>query len=183
MADGFERFTGRARRALGLAQEEAHRLGHSYIGTEHLLIGLAREGNGVAAQVLASLGADSDKIRGAVEIVVGRGDRAVQGESGLTPRAKRVLEFAVDEARRLGHHYVGTEHLMLGLLREREGIAAGVLERLGLDSDRVRTEVLQALSQNPVGPDGGADEPKDRERDEGQGTEKESPRRRPRPSP
>src|SRR5512136_1130419 len=165
MADGFERFTGRARRALGLAQEEAHRLGHNYIGTEHLLIGLAREGNGVAAQVLSALGADSDRIRGAVETVVGRGDREVQGESGLTPRAKRVLEFAVDEARKLGHHYVGTEHLMLGLLREHEGIAAGVLEKLGLNADQVREEVLQALSQNPVDSDAEGEEPKDRERE------------------
>ncbi len=165
MADGFERFTGRARRALGLAQEEAHRLGHNYIGTEHILIGLAREGNGVAAQVLGALGADSDQIRVAVESVIGRGDRAVQGESGLTPRAKRVLEFAVDEARRLGHHYVGTEHLLLGLMREREGIAAGVLERLGLRPDRVRSEILEALSQNPVGSDQEQDDAQSKDRD------------------
>ncbi len=162
MSDGFERFTGRARRALGLAQEEAHRLGHGYIGTEHILIGLAREGNGVAAQVLVAMGADSDKIRSAVETVVGRGDQGKPGESGLTQRAKRVLEFAVDEARRLGHHYVGTEHLMLGLLRERDGMAAGVLERLGISSDRVRTEVLQALSQNPVEPEADQDEPREK---------------------
>ena len=164
MTDGFERFTGRARRALGLAQEEARRLGHNYIGTEHILIGLAREGNGVAAQVLVAMGADADKIRTVVELVIGRGERATQGETGLTPRAKRVLEFAVDEARRLGHHYVGTEHLLLGLMREREGIAASVLDRLGLSLDRVRTEVLQALSQNPVGSDGELEEPKERDR-------------------
>jgi ATP-dependent Clp protease ATP-binding subunit ClpC len=173
MADGFERFTGRARRALGLAQDEAHRLGHNYIGTEHILIGLAREGNGVAAQVLGTLGADSDQIRVAVEAVIGRGDRAVQGESGLTPRAKRVLEFAVDEARRLGHHYVGTEHLLLGLMREREGIAAGVLERLGLNPDRVRSEILEALSQNPVGPDQELDDAPSKDRDKERDKSKE----------
>jgi ATP-dependent Clp protease ATP-binding subunit ClpC len=177
MADGFERFTGRARRALGLAQDEAHRLGHNYIGTEHILIGLAREGNGVAAQVLGGLGADSDQIRVAVEAVIGRGDRAVQGESGLTPRAKRVLEFAVDEARRLGHHYVGTEHLLLGLMREREGIAAGVLERLGLNPDRVRSVVLEALSQNPVGSDQEQedDQGKDRDKDKDRAKERGKP--------
>jgi ATP-dependent Clp protease ATP-binding subunit ClpC len=176
MADGFERFTGRARRALGLAQDEAHRLGHNYVGTEHILIGLAREGNGVAAQVLGSLGADSDQIRVAVESVIGRGDRPVQGESGLTPRAKRVLEFAVDEARRLGHHYVGTEHLLLGLMREREGIAAGVLERLGLSPDRVRSEILEALSQNPVGSDQEQDDAQSKERDKDRDKERDKDR-------
>lgn len=153
MGDAFDRFTGRARRALGLAQEEAQRLGHNYIGTEHILIGLIREEDGVAAQVLNELGVDLAKVRAAVEQFVGKGERQGQGEVGLTPRAKKVLEFAIDEARRLGHHYVGTEHILLGLVREREGIAAGILEQLGLDLDQLREEVMRVLSQNPVATD------------------------------
>src|SRR6266536_380913 len=134
MADRFDKFTERARRVLTLAQEEALRFNHNYIGTEHLLLGLVREGEGVAAKVLANLG---------VELIIGRGDRAVMGEIGLTPRAKKVIELAVDEARRLGHHYIGTEHLLLGLVREGEGIAAGVLESLGVSLDKVRTQTIQ----------------------------------------
>ena len=125
MADRFDKFTERARRVLTLAQEEALRFNHNYIGTEHLLLGLVREGEGVAAKVLANLGVELNKVRSAVEFIIGRGDRAVMGEIGLTPRAKKVIELAVDEARRLGHHYIGTEHLLLGLVREGEGIAAG----------------------------------------------------------
>jgi ATP-dependent Clp protease ATP-binding subunit ClpC len=155
MAESFdlftERFTERARKALLYAQEEAQRFNHNYIGTEHILIGLVREGEGTAAQVLAGMGVDLDRVRGAVEFIIGRGDRLMLGEAGLTPRAKKVLEYAVDEARRLGHHYVGTEHLLLGLVREREGIAAGVLERLGINLDRVRGETVQLLSQSPAG--------------------------------
>ena len=138
MADRFDKFTERARRVLTLAQEEAQRFNHNYIGTEHLLLGLVREGDGVAAKVLANLGVELNKVRSAVEFIIGRGDRATTGEIGLTPRAKSVIELAVDEARRLNHSYIGTEHLLLGLVREGEGIAAGVLESLGVNLERVR---------------------------------------------
>src|SRR5437870_7750334 len=148
MADRFDKFTERARRVLTLAQEEALRFNHNYIGTEHLLLGLVREGEGVAAKVLANLGVELNKVRSAVEFIIGRGDRAVMGEIGLTPRAKKVIELAVDEARRLGHHYVGTEHLLLGLVREGEGIAASVLESLGVNLERVRTQTIKVLSQS-----------------------------------
>ena len=147
MADRFDKFTERARRVLTLAQEEATRLGHNYIGTEHLLLGLVREGDGVAARVLALLGADSERVRGAVERLVGRGDRMIVGEIGLTPRAKKTIELAVDEARRLSHHYLGTEHLLLGLVREGEGIASEVLESLGVNLEKVRMHTIQVLSQ------------------------------------
>ncbi len=148
MADRFDKFTERARRVLTLAQEEALRFNHNYIGTEHLLLGLVREGEGVAAKVLGNLGVELNKVRSAVEFIIGRGDRAVMGEIGLTPRAKKVIELAVDEARRLGHHYIGTEHLLLGLVREGEGIAAGVLESLGVSLDKVRAEVTRILAQS-----------------------------------
>jgi ATP-dependent Clp protease ATP-binding subunit ClpC len=148
MADRFDKFTERARRVLTLAQEEAQRFNHNYIGTEHLLLGLVREGDGVAAKVLANLGVELNKVRSAVEFIIGRGDRAVMGEIGLTPRAKKVIELAVDEARRLNHHYIGTEHLLLGLVREGEGIAAGVLESLGVNLERVRAETTRILSQS-----------------------------------
>ncbi len=145
-----ERFTERARRALRLAQEEAQRLRHNYIGTEHILLGLVREGEGVAAQVLTSMGVDLQRVREAVEYTIGTGDQTSVGEMSLTPRAKKVLEFAVDEARRLHHHYIGTEHLLLGLVREREGIAAGVLERLNVSLERVRNETMRSMSQSPI---------------------------------
>ena len=148
MADRFDKFTERARRVLTLAQEEAQRFNHNYIGTEHLLLGLVREGDGVAAKVLANLGVELSKVRSAVEFIIGRGDRAVLGEIGLTPRAKKVIELAVDEARRLNHHYIGTEHVLLGLVREGEGIAAGVLESLGVNLERVRAETTRILSQS-----------------------------------
>ncbi len=127
----FDRFTERAKKVLGLAQEEAQRFQHNYIGTEHLLLGLIREGEGVAAKVLSNLGVELNQVREAVEAMIGRGDRIVLGEIGLTPRAKKVIELAVDEAHRLNHHYIGTEHLLLGLVREGEGIAAQVLQSLG----------------------------------------------------
>ena len=146
--DRFDKFTERARKVLSLAQEEAQRFQHNYIGTEHLLLGLVREGEGVAAKVLSNLGVELYKVRGAVEFIIGRGDRIVLGEVGLTPRAKKVLELAVDEARRLNHHYIGTEHLLLGLVREGEGIAAGVLESLGVNLEKVRTQTIQVLSQS-----------------------------------
>ena len=158
MADRFDKFTERARRVLTLAQEEAHRFNHNYIGTEHILLGLVREGDGVAAKVLANLGVELNKVRSAVEFIIGRGDRTVLGEIGLTPRAKKVIELAVDEARRLTHSYIGTEHLLLGLVREGEGIAAGVLESLGVNLERVRAETTRILSQSApqATPAGGA---------------------------
>ena len=145
--DRFDKFTERARKVLSLAQEEAQRFNHNYIGTEHLLLGLVREGDGVAAKVLNNLGVELNKVRSAVEFIIGRGDRIVLGDIGLTPRAKKVIELAVDEARRLNHHYIGTEHLLLGLVREGEGIAAGVLESLGVNLEKVRTQTIQVLSQ------------------------------------
>ncbi|MBI4322468.1 MAG: ATP-dependent Clp protease ATP-binding subunit [Chloroflexi bacterium] len=148
MPDRFDKFTERARKVLTLAQEEAQRFNHNYIGTEHLLLGLVREGEGVAAKVLANMGVELNKVRSAVEFIIGRGDRVVMGEIGLTPRAKKVIELAVDEARRLNHHYIGTEHLLLGLVREGEGIAAGVLESLGVSLDKVRAQVIHVLSQS-----------------------------------
>ena len=114
MADKFDKFTDRARKVLTLAQEEAQRFNHNYIGTEHLLLGLVREGDGVAARVLSNMGVQLPKVRSAVEFIIGRGEGMIMGEIGLTPRAKKVIELAVDEARRLNHHYIGTEHLLLG---------------------------------------------------------------------
>src|SRR3974390_2591056 len=148
MAEGFDKFTERGRKVLTLAQEEAQRFNHNYIGTEHLLLGLVREGDGVAAKVLSSLNVELTKVRSAVEFIIGRGGRIVLGEMGLTPRAKKVIELAVDEARRLNHHYIGTEHLLLGLVREGEGIAAGVLESLGVKLEKVRAEVQAVLNQS-----------------------------------
>jgi ATP-dependent Clp protease ATP-binding subunit ClpA len=146
--DRFDKFTERARKVLSLAQEEAQHFQHNYIGTEHLLLGLVREQDGVAAQVLASMGVELRKVRNAVEFIIGRGDRRVIGEIGLTPRAKKVIEFAVDEASRMNHHYIGTEHLLLGLVREGEGIAAGVLQSLGVNLEKVRTSTIRVLSQS-----------------------------------
>jgi len=146
--DRFDKFSQRARAVLALAQEEAQRFNHSYIGTEHLLLGLVREGEGVAAKVLNNLGVELTKVRNAIEFIIGRGERAPIGEIGLTPRARKVIELAVDEARRLGHHYIGTEHLLLGLVREGEGIAAGVLESLGVNLEKVRQQTIMVLSQS-----------------------------------
>jgi len=147
MASRFEKFSERARRALTSAQEEAQRLNHSYIGTEHILLGLIREEEGVAAKVLKELGVSLSKVRSAVEYIVKRGEKSSSGEIGLTPRAKRVIELAIDEARRLGHNYIGTEHLLLGLLHEGEGIAAGVLESFGITLEQTRAETTRLLSQ------------------------------------
>ena len=145
--DRFNKFTGRASKVLSLAQEEAQRFNHNYIGTEHLLLGLVREGEGVAAVVLKHLDIDLNRVRSAVEFIINRGDRIVLGEIGLTPRAKKVIELAVDEARRLNHHYIGTEHLLLGLVRQGDGIAAGVLNSLGVDLEKVRAQTILILSQ------------------------------------
>ena len=147
MTSRFEKFSERARRVLSLAQEEAQRFNHNYIGTEHILLGLVRETEGVAAKVLANLSVDLSKVRSAVEFIIGRGERAASGDIGLTPRAKKVIELAVDEARRLNHHYIGTEHLLIGLMREGEGVAAGVLESLNVTLDKVRAETSRILTQ------------------------------------
>src|SRR6202171_3030188 len=145
MADRFDKFTERARKVLTLAQEEAQRFNHNYIGTEHLLLGLIREGKGVAAQVLANLAVELTRGRSAVKLRIGQSSQVKMGDIGLTPRSKKVIELAVDEARRLDHHYIGTEHLLLGLVREGNGIAAGVLESLGLNLEKVRTQTLRVL--------------------------------------
>ena len=147
MADKFDRFTKKARRVLQLAQEEAQRLNHNYIGTEHLLLGLVREENGVASKVLIELGVDPAQVIRAVERTVGRGERPPFGKPTLAPRTKRVIELAVDEARLMGHHYIGTEHLLLGLVREGEGIAVNVLRGLGVSLDRVRTQTARSILQ------------------------------------
>ena len=143
----FDKFTERARKGLSLAQEEAQRFNHNYIGTEHLLLGLVRMDDCTAAKVLRNLGVELNKVRSATEFIINRGDRIVLGDIGLTPRSKKVVELAVDEARRLNHHYVGTEHVLLGLVREGEGIAAGVLESLGVRLEKVRTQTIQVLNQ------------------------------------
>ena len=147
MKDRLDKFTERAKKVLVYAQDEATRFNHNYIGTEHLLLGLVREGEGIAAQVLMNLGVELNKVRSAVEFIIGRGERMVVGEISLTPRAKRVIELSIEEARRLGHNYIGTEHLLLGLVREGEGIAAGVLESLGVNLEKVRAQVVQVVSQ------------------------------------
>ena len=145
--DRFDKFTDRARKVLTLAQDEAQRFNHNYIGTEHLLLGLVREGEGVAARVLENMDVELPKVRTAVEFIIGRGDRPVVGEVGLTPRTKRVIELAVDEARLMGHHYIGTEHLLLGLVREGEGIAAEVLEP-GREPGQGAPQAIRVLSQS-----------------------------------
>lgn len=150
MADTFEKFTERARKVFSLAQEEAQRLNHNYIGTEHLLLGLVREGDGIAARVLDNLGVSLSKVRSTVEFIIGRGDGLVAGDPKITPRAKKVIELAMDEARRLNNHYIGTEHLLLGLAREGEGIAAGALESLGVTMPIVRARVLKVIERQPL---------------------------------
>jgi ATP-dependent Clp protease ATP-binding subunit ClpC len=142
----FERFTDRARRVLVLAQEEARLLNHNYIGTEHLLLGLIHEGEGVAAMALESLGISLEAVRAQVEEIIGQGQSAPTGHIPFTPRAKKVLELSLREAKQLGHNYIGTEHILLGLIREGEGVAAQVLVKLGGGLDRVRQQVIQVLS-------------------------------------
>ncbi|MEA4883554.1 MAG: ATP-dependent Clp protease ATP-binding subunit [Clostridia bacterium] len=147
----FGSFTERAQRVLYLSQDEAKKLGHNFVGTEHILLGLAREGQGVAARALQNLGIEPDAIREEVEGIIGKGDAGEIEMVGLSPRAKRVLELAIDEARSMGHGYVGTEHLLLGLIREGEGVAAQVLQNLGADLEHVKTEVLNLLSGGASG--------------------------------
>ena len=142
----FERFTDRARRVVVLAQEEARVLNHNYIGTEHVLLGLIREGEGVAAKALESLGISQEAVRQQVEEIIGQGQQAPSGHIPFTPRAKKVLELSLREALQLGHNYIGTEHILLGLIREGEGVAAQVLVKLGADLNRVRQQVNQLLA-------------------------------------
>jgi ATP-dependent Clp protease ATP-binding subunit ClpA len=153
----FERFTDRARRVIVLAQEEARLLNHNYIGTEHLLLGLAREGEGVAAKALESLGIRLEAVRAQVEEIIGRGQWAPSGQIPFTPRAKKVLELSLREALQLGHNYMGTEHILLGLIREGEGVAAQVLVKLGADFSRVRQQVIQLLSGSAGGAEAAAE--------------------------
>ena len=141
----FERFTERARRVVVLAQEEARMLNHNYIGTEHILLGLIREGSGVAAKALESLGVSLEAVRQQVNEIIGRGQQVPSGHIPFTPRAKKVLELSLREADGLGHNYIGTEHILLGLIREGSGVAAQVLVKLGADLNRTRQQVVQLL--------------------------------------
>ena len=155
----FEKFSERARRVLSYAQEEAQRFEDNYIGTEHILLGLVRETEGVGARVLINLGVELDKIKSAVEFIIERQEKGSTKEIGLTPTSKKVIELAVDEARRLGHHYIGTEHLLIGLMREGDGVATRVLESLGINLDKLREETSRVLVQRtpkpkPVNPKG-----------------------------
>jgi quercetin dioxygenase-like cupin family protein len=151
MAERFDKFTERARKVLQLAQEEAQRLNHSYIGSEHLLLGLVREGNGVAAKILAQLGVDLNMARNAVGLDVGHRGPSI-AHVGLTDGAKRVIELAVEEARRLNHNYIGTEHLLLGLVREGDAITAAVLNSVGVSLENVR-ESVNVVVADPSGPE------------------------------
>ena len=143
----FERFTEKAIKVIMLAQEEARRLGHNFVGTEQVLLGLIGEGTGVAAKTLKAMGLNLKDARAEVEKIIGRGSGFVAVEIPFTPRAKRVLELSWDEARQLGHNYIGTEHLLLGLIREGEGVAARVLENLGIDLNKVRSNVIKRQQQ------------------------------------
>jgi ATP-dependent Clp protease ATP-binding subunit ClpC len=145
----FERFTDRARRVVVLAQEEARMLNHNYIGTEHLLLGLIQEGEGVAAGALESLGISLGAVRQQVEVIIGRGQQAPSSHIPFTPRGKKVLELAGRESDALGHDYIGTEHILLGLIREGDGVAAQVLVKLGADLNRVRQQVIRLLHEYP----------------------------------
>ncbi|HEV2452300.1 MAG TPA: Clp protease N-terminal domain-containing protein, partial [Streptosporangiaceae bacterium] len=141
----FERFTDRARRVIVLAQEEARQLGHNYIGTEHLLLGLIDEDEGVAAKALQELGIGVEAVRHKVEEIIGRGEGASAGHIPFTPRAKKVLELSLRESVQLGHHYIGTEHILLGLIREGDDVGAKVLTQLGVDLNTVRQQVVRLL--------------------------------------
>jgi ATP-dependent Clp protease ATP-binding subunit ClpA len=147
----YERFTDRARRAVVQAQEEARMLNHNYIGTEHILLGLIHESDGVAAKALKSLGIRLDAVRQQVEEIIGRGPQAPSEHIPFTPRAKKALELSLRESQQLGHNYIGTEHILLGLIREGDGVAAQVLVKLGGDLNRVRRQVIQLLHGNQGG--------------------------------
>ncbi len=144
--DTFDKITEEGRRVLDNAQEEAHGFNHSYIGTEHILLGLVREKDAVSARVLARFGIELQKVRSATEFIIGRGDRTIFGEIGYTPRAKKVIELALDEMRRMGNESISSEHILLGLVREGEGIAAGVLESMGVNLDSLRRTTLAELN-------------------------------------
>jgi ATP-dependent Clp protease ATP-binding subunit ClpC len=146
----FERFTERARQVVVLAQDEARRLQHNYIGTEHLLLGLLREEEGIAARVLGSLGVTADEVRAEVERVVGQGDEVPTGQIPFTPRAKHALERSLREALTLGHKHIGTEHVLLGVVSEENGVAARILEELGASAEKVRDEVYRSLRGGPA---------------------------------
>ncbi|GFH06331.1 ATP-dependent Clp protease ATP-binding subunit clpA CD4B, chloroplastic, partial [Haematococcus lacustris] len=154
----FERFTEKAIKVVMLAQEEARRLGHNFVGTEQLLLGAIGESTGIAAKVLKGMGVSLKDARVEVEKIIGRGSGFVAVEIPFTPRAKRVLEMSLEEARQLGHNYIGTEHILLGLLREGEGVAARVLETLGADTAKIRTQVIRMVgeTQEAVGAGTGA---------------------------
>ena len=139
----FERFTDRARRAIVTAQEEARRLKHNYVGTEHILLGLIHEGDGVAAKALETLGISLDAMRQQVEDIIGQGQETLSGHIPFTPRAEKVLELSHREAAQLGHNYIGTEHILLGLISESRGVAAQVLVKLGADQSRVSQQVIR----------------------------------------
>jgi ATP-dependent Clp protease ATP-binding subunit ClpC len=143
----FERFTDRARRVVVQAQEEARSLSHNFIGTEHILLGLIREGEGVGAKALESLGISLDTVRQQVEEIIGRGQHAQSGHIPFKPEAKKVLEQSLSESRALGHDYIGTEHILLGLIRQGEGVAGQVLVKLGADLDRGRQQVIKLLDE------------------------------------
>ena len=143
----FGRFTERAQRVIYLAQEEAGEFYHDYIGTEHILLGLVKEGEGVAANVLDNMGVDLEELRDQILDIIGEGDEPAK-VLGLTPRTKRVFELSFEEARKFGQNYVGTEHLLLGLIREGEGVAAAILRNSGIDLEQTRTEILNRLNQN-----------------------------------
>jgi ATP-dependent Clp protease ATP-binding subunit ClpA len=147
----FERFTDRARQVVVLAQEEARGLKHNYIGTEHLLLGLLREEQGVAARVLAARHVTLEGVRDRIAVIVGAGEEVAAGQIPFTPRAKKVLELALREALSIGHNYIGTEHILLGLVRENDGVAAAILDDFGLDPEQVRAEVIEVLGPESIG--------------------------------
>jgi ATP-dependent Clp protease ATP-binding subunit ClpC len=149
MANNFAKFSEHSRNVFSYAQEEAQRFNHNYLGTEHLLLGLIRDGDGIAGRVLANLGVQLPKSRSMMELIIGRGDGLVVGDPGLTPRAKKVIELAMDEARRLDSFQVDTEHLLLGIVREGSGIAAAMLESMGVSLEGVREAVMRTVTQSP----------------------------------
>jgi len=157
----LDKFTKRAKQVLSLAQEEARNFNHPYVGTEHILLGLIRDQEGVAGKVLDDLGVKLQQARSAVEFIVGHGEGAQRtDEAELTARAKKVIEYAVEEARKLNHHYIGTEHLLLGLVRNGEGVARGVLEIMGVSLEQIRTQVQRLLRQGAAGPSERSSQPK-----------------------
>ena len=154
MSDLYSKFTKRAKQVLQLAAEEARAFNHPYIGTEHILLGLIRESEGIAARVLDELGVKLPQARSAVEFIVGSGDSTMVTDQELTARAQKVIKYAIEEANRLNHHYIGTEHLLLGLVRNGEGVATGVLDILGVSLEQVRNQVMRVLRHGTTGTTG-----------------------------